>query len=91
MTRVYKPRGHGSCCFCCLRKPSASCSQRVWPGTELTVVRPPVLGRPGFLPSLASLPLTHSFIVSPSSCPQFLSFLLFLMLMKTPALGKQRG
>lgn len=49
--------GTGSCCFCCLRKPSASCSQRVWPGTELAVVRPSAgpAGLPAFTRLLAPL------------------------------------
>ena len=63
--------GTGSCCFCCLRKPSASSSQRMWPGTELAVGRPPVLGGPGFLPQV-----TFTLLLTPYSLFHYFPLLL---------------
>ena len=95
VTRVYKPRGHGRLLLL-LSEEAISVllpEDMAWGWLSYLQDVPQRWAGWAACPSSSSLspPLTHSFVTSLSSCPQFPSFLLFLMLIKTPALGKQQG
>lgn len=95
MLRAYKPGGRPQLLLLSEEAISVQLPEEVaWWLVELAAGHLPLLGWPCFLPLV-----TLTLLVAPSSpfhfSPQLLSsfplFLLFLTLIKTPALGKQQG